>query len=82
MHRWVKCHAGAQNLGTETFMSFIKTMSTNMNNCRPKMKNWGIGEGRKPLTDDPENPFKPFAEYEEAEPRQSGAYGMRKRLDF
>lgn len=30
----------------------------------PKIKSWGIGEGRTPLTEDPENPVKPFAEYE------------------
>lgn len=32
--------------------------------CQPVMTSWGIGEGRPPLTDDPENPIKPFAEYE------------------
>lgn len=32
--------------------------------CQPVMKSWGLGEGRPPLTDDPENPIKPFAEYE------------------
>lgn len=31
---------------------------------QPVMKSWGLGEGRPPLTDDPENPIKPFAEYE------------------
>lgn len=34
-------------------------------NCPPKMKSWGIGEGVPPLTTDPENPIKPFAEYED-----------------
>lgn len=32
--------------------------------CQPVMKSWGIGEGRPPLTSDPENPIKMFAEYE------------------
>lgn len=31
---------------------------------QPIMKSWGIGEGRLPFTDDPENPIKAFAEYE------------------
>ena len=31
---------------------------------QPIMKSWGIGEGRPPLTSDPENPIKLFAEYE------------------
>lgn len=31
----------------------------------PEMKSWGIGEGNLPLTDDPENPIKPFAKYGE-----------------
>ena len=31
--------------------------------CQPVMTSWGLGEGRPPLTDDPENPIKPFAEY-------------------
>lgn len=31
---------------------------------QPVMKSWGLGEGRPPLTSDPENPIKPFAEYE------------------
>lgn len=34
------------------------------NSGKPIMKSWGIGEGNLPLTDDPENPIKPFAEYE------------------
>lgn len=32
--------------------------------CQPIMTSWGIGEGRPPLTSDPENPIKPFASYE------------------
>lgn len=32
--------------------------------CQPVMTSWGIGEGIPPLTSDPENPIKPFAEYE------------------
>ena len=32
--------------------------------CQPIMKSWGIGEGVPPLTSDPENPIKIFAEYE------------------
>ena len=32
--------------------------------CQPIMKSWGIGEGVPPLTSDPENPIKVFAEYE------------------
>ena len=31
---------------------------------QPIMKSWGIGEGRLPLTTDPENPIKMFADYE------------------
>lgn len=36
----------------------------NAENCK-KIKSWGIGEGRLPITTDPENLFKPFAEYEQ-----------------
>lgn len=32
--------------------------------CQPIMTSWGLGEGRPPLTDDPENPIRMFAEYE------------------
>lgn len=35
--------------------------------CQPVMTSWGISEGRPPLTTDPENPIKPFAEYESDE---------------
>lgn len=31
---------------------------------QPVIKSWGLGEGRPPLTSDPENPIKMFAEYE------------------
>lgn len=31
---------------------------------QPIMKSWGLGEGRPPLTSDPENPIKMFADYE------------------
>lgn len=31
---------------------------------QPVMKSWGLGEGRPPLTTDPENPIKMFADYE------------------
>lgn len=34
---------------------------------RPIMKSWGLGEGKQPLTDDPENPIKMFADYETEE---------------
>lgn len=34
------------------------------NSNQPIMKSWGIGEGRPPLTTDPENPIKMFADYE------------------
>lgn len=30
-----------------------------------KMTTWGIGEGQLPITDDPENPIKPFSEVED-----------------
>lgn len=30
----------------------------------PIMTSWGLGRGSAPLTDDPENPIKPFATYE------------------
>lgn len=30
----------------------------------PKMTGWGISGGIPPLTSDPENPYKPFANYE------------------
>ena len=57
-------------------MSFTRKMSANMGyvnknkkplkQCcgQPVMKSWGIGEGIPPLTSDPENPIKMFAEYE------------------
>lgn len=51
---------------------------------QPKMKSWGIGKGVPPLTDDPENPIKPFATYEmEDEPEvesSGGKYGMRNKI--
>lgn len=31
---------------------------------QPIIKSWGLGEGRPPLTTDPENPIKMFAAYE------------------
>ena len=43
-------------------MNFIKIMNVSM--CKEPIK-WGIGEGRLPLTSDPENPNKFFAEYED-----------------
>lgn len=46
----------------EMFMNSTKIM--NAENCK-KIKSWGIGEGRLPITTDPENLFKPFAEYEQ-----------------
>lgn len=36
-------------------------------NCPPKMKTWGLGEGKLPLTDDPENPIKPFSTLDDDE---------------
>lgn len=41
-----------------------KRLKKTKNTCQPIIKTWGIGEGRPPLTDDPENPIKIFAEYE------------------
>lgn len=41
-----------------------KPIKKRKHSCQPVMKSWGIGEGRPPLTDDPENPIKVFAEYE------------------
>ena len=29
------------------------------------MQSWGLGDGRPPLTTDPENHFKPFAVYKD-----------------
>lgn len=29
----------------------------------PEMTSWGLGTGIPPLTTDPENPIKPFADY-------------------
>lgn len=56
---------------------------------QPNMKSWGIGEGKKPLTDDPENPFKPFAEYETEEEHEQHSRdingrqtGYRKKMDY
>lgn len=34
----------------------------------PEMESWGISEGRPPLTEDPENPIKPFAKYKKGNP--------------
>ena len=42
-----------------------KPIKKNHSTCQPVMKSWGLGEGRPPLTSDPENPIKMFAEYEE-----------------
>lgn len=50
---------------------------------QPEMKSWGIGRGIPPLTDDPENPLKPFAEYEMEEGdevRGGKKPGMRKKF--
>lgn len=52
---------------------------------QPEMKSWGIGKGTPPLTDDPENPLKPFAEYEmedeDANDSRGGKQvGMRKKI--
>ena len=41
-----------------------KSIKKKKHSCQPIMRSWGIGEGRPPLTDDPENPIKPFASYE------------------
>lgn len=41
-----------------------KKIKTCPDSGQPIMKSWGIGEGRLPLTSDPENPIKMFAEYE------------------
>lgn len=41
-----------------------KKIKTCPKSGQPIMKSWGIGEGRLPLTDDPENPIKMFADYE------------------
>lgn len=49
-------------------------------NGKPTMKSWGIGEGNLPFTDDPENPFKPFAEYEEEDEVSPRKKGMRKKI--
>lgn len=37
---------------------------------QPVIRSWGLGEGRPPLTSDPENPIKPFAEYESEEEKK------------
>jgi len=31
--------------------------------CCPELQSWGIGEGRLPITTDPENPIKFFGTY-------------------
>lgn len=41
-----------------------KPLKKRKGSCQPVIKSWGIGEGRPPLTTDPENPIKVFAEYE------------------
>lgn len=41
-----------------------KPLKKKRHSCQPVMTSWGIGEGRPPLTDDPENPIKVFAEYQ------------------
>lgn len=41
-----------------------KPLKKRGHSCQPAIKSWGIGEGRPPLTSDPENPIKMFAEYE------------------
>lgn len=49
-------------------MSYYNEHRKRLKKCpksnQPVMKSWGIGEGRPPLTTDPENPIKVFAEYE------------------
>lgn len=50
---------------------------------QPKMKSWGIGTGVPPLTDDPENPLKPFATYEMEDDNPNVKRrqpGMRKKM--
>lgn len=44
---------------------------------QPEIKSWGIGKGTPPLTDDPENPLKPFAEYEMEDEDTGGREGKR-----
>ena len=47
------------------------------------MKSWGIGTGVPPLTDDPENPLKPFATYEMEDDNPNVKRrqpGMRKKM--
>lgn len=41
-----------------------KPLKKKGHSCQPVMKSWGLGEGRPPLTTDPENPIKMFADYE------------------
>lgn len=41
-----------------------KPLKKKGHSCQPIMKSWGIGKGIPPLTTDPENPIKVFAEYE------------------
>lgn len=41
-----------------------KLLKKKGHSCQPIMRSWGIGKGRPPLTSDPENPIKIFAEYE------------------
>lgn len=65
-------------------------MNTNMGRVKicphsgqPKMTSWGIGKGVPPLTDDPENPLKPFAEYEMEDSDsmpQGRRLGLRKKI--
>lgn len=47
-------------------MGYVNKDKKPLKKCcgQPIMKSWGIGDGRPPLTSDPENPIKMFAEYE------------------
>lgn len=47
-------------------MGYVNKDKKPLKKCceQPIIKSWGIGEGRPPLTTDPENPIKVFAEYE------------------
>ena len=52
-------------------MSFTKVMNTNMDKISCKnMTSWGLGAGTLPVTTDPENPFKPFATYSDADDKK------------